>query len=145
MGYDAVRYNERPEIVKLARTEPLLYKTACLITAQHNMFKSSETTEDSEYKRWGLYPLLSTEPIAIDNRNPLLFLLSIVDTIDCTKRFEKLLISGESRNSIPIKKVLKNIRIQFDDDGIIVDYTPLFLAFNKYFSFGGLFYNKIAR
>lgn len=142
MGYEYYRVNNRPEIVQLARTEPLLYKTVCLITAQHNIFRSSNTTSDLEYEKFGLHPLLSTEQIAIDKRNPLLFLLSLVDTIECTKNFEKLLMPDSSIISIPIKKVLKNVQIQFDDDGIVVDYSSLSVVFNKYHS---LFKSKITR
>ena len=134
MGYDSIWYNNNPTIVVIARTEPILYKTACLITAQHNMFRSSNTTSDLEYEKFGLNPLLSTEPIAIDKRNPLLFLLSLVDTIECTKRFEKLFMPDGAPISIPIKKVLQNMQIQFDDDGIVVDYSSLSVVFNSFHS-----------
>ena len=134
MGYERIRYNNNPRIVEIARTEPLLYKTACLITAQHNIFRSSNTISDLEYEKFGLHPLLSTKPIAIDKNNPLLFLLSLVDTIECTKRFEKLFVPDGTPISIPIKRVLQNMQIQFDDDGFVVDYSSLSLLFNKYHS-----------
>lgn len=76
--------------MRLARTEPLLYKTACLIAAQHNIFKSENLESDTTYKEYGLNSLLSTTPIAVSNANPLLYLLSVVDTIECSKRYEKI-------------------------------------------------------
>ncbi len=132
MGYEHYIVNNRPEIVQLARTEPLLYKTACLITAQHNMFKSTNAT-DSDYEHFGLHPLLSSAPIAIDRNNPLLFLLSLVDTIECTKRFEKMpLKDGGYTIGIPIEFVLHNVRIRMDDDGIIIDYSSLSKVISNY-------------
>lgn len=132
MGYDLYRSTNRPEIVQLARTEPLLYKTACLISAQHNMFRSSNSTSDLVYEKFGLKPLLSTEPIAIDKNSPLLFLLSLVDTIECTKRFEKIPLKESGYTTgIPIQSVLKSVRIQLDDDGIIIDYSSLHQEINN--------------
>ena len=142
LGYDHYVVNNTPGIVELAKTEPLLYKTACLITAQHNMFRSSNPTSDIEYEKYGLHPLLSTEPIVIDKNNPLLFLLSLVDTIECTKRFEKLLLPNENLFHIPIEKVINNMWIEFNDDGIVVDYSSLFSTFSKYHS---LLYSKKKR
>jgi len=65
-----------------------------------------------------------------------LFLLSLVDTIECTKRFEKLYwIDGCSKPiSLPIKHVLDNVQIQLNDDGIIIDYSSLSSVIKNYCS-----------
>lgn len=126
--YNSVRINPNQHIVRLARTEPVLYKTACLIAAQHNMFRSNGPASDYEYSKYGLSALLSSSPIAVTIDNPLLYLLSIVDTIECTKRFSRNsscngLFLHPSRLSV--KTILQNIDIELDDDGIIVDYSKL--------------------
>lgn len=135
MGYELVKINNDSNILKLARTEPLLYKTACLITAQHNMFRSLNEETDREYEEYGLYPLLSTKPIAISKENALLYLLSIVDTIECTKTFERLSVSNDknvAEFSLSIKKVLNSVSIELNDDGITVDYSGLETVIGKY-------------
>lgn len=136
LGYDHYRINERPEIVKLARTEPVLYKTACLIAAQHNMFRSSNTDSDKIYSQYGLDSLLSTTPVAVTRDNPLLYLLSIVDTIECTKGFEKMSIPDSTKSfNLSIKTVLENVLIELNDDSIIVDYSPLRDVIKEYWCF----------
>ena len=136
LGYEHYSINERPEIVKLARTEPVLYKTACLVAAQHNIFRSSNKDSDIIYSQYGLDSLLSKTPIAVTKDNPLLYLLSIVDTIECTKCFEKIPVPGSNKTfDMSIKTVLDNVVIELNDDSIIIDYSPLRDVINEYWCF----------
>lgn len=107
---------------RLIETEPLLYKTACLTAAQHNMYRSESVKQDEDYRIHGLFPLLSTAPIAINRNNPLLFLLSIVDTIECTKRFSK---AENPEKYLQTNTVIKNILIGVDGKTIIIDFSML--------------------
>lgn len=140
LGYDHYTINERPEIVKLARTEPVLYKTACLIAAQHNIFRSSNIDSDKIYSQYGLDSLLSTTPIAVTKDNPLLYLLSIVDTIECTKCFENLYLNEDDKRNhsndfgLSMKEVLYNVEIETEDDGFIIDHTGLESVIGGYWS-----------
>lgn len=62
-----------------------LYKTACLMAAQHNIFIPTSENKDI-YINAKLEKLIS---LKITLKNPLLLLLSIIDTIECTKRFSR--------------------------------------------------------
>lgn len=106
----------------LIKTEPLLYKTACMIAAQHNLFKSGSKLSDVDYRKYNLDVLLSTSPILIDDNNPLLLLLSIVDTIECSKRFSK---KTNPKKYLQTMTILDNIYIEVKDGEIIVDFTRL--------------------
>lgn len=136
LRYGNYRLNHDARILNLARTEPLLYKTACLIAAQHNMFRSSNTDSDKIYSQYGLDSLLSTTPVAVTRDNPLLYLLSIVDTIECTKGFEKMSTPDSTKSfNLSIKTVLENVLIELSDDSIIVDYSPLRDVIKEYWCF----------
>lgn len=133
LGYKHCFINKNQRIVKLAKTEPLLYKTACLITAQHNLFRSNNDYTDIKYKKYGLNELLSDSPIMVAKDNPLLFLLSIVDTIECTKRFKDLVLEKDRKNcecshnfGLTIKEVIQNVYVELNNDGIVIDYSMLF-------------------
>lgn len=70
-------------------------KIACIIGASHNIFKSSSIEQDNIYKKYKLSKLLSTSAIRVRKENNILSLLSLVDTIECTKRFSTKENSGE--------------------------------------------------
>lgn len=112
-----VAFREDQRLNRLYRDELLMYKAACLVTAQHNMFKSSSAETDETYMRYGLTELLSDKPVAVTKSNPLLMLLSIVDTIECTKRFYD--------SPIGIKDILETIDIALYDCSIRVDFGNL--------------------
>lgn len=103
-------------------TEPLLYKTACLVAAQHNLFKSGSKESDSKYIEYNLTSLLSTAPVQINENNALLLMLSIVDTIECSKRFSK---KTNPKKYLQTMTILKNIDIEVNVDFILVDFTNL--------------------
>lgn len=134
MGYERWRINTSPEVLRLAKTEPLLYKTACLIAAQHNMFRSITYDTDLKYIKYGLHGLLSTDPVVISKDNPLLFLLSIVDTIECTKRFRNMSLPNVmySKFGLNVRDVLDNVYIDLDDDGLTIDYSHIQALIGRY-------------
>ena len=60
------------------------------------MFKATEKY-DAKYGKHGLNGLLSTAPIKVTKKNKLLLLLSLVDIIECTKRFSSKKINGDKK------------------------------------------------
>ena len=115
-------------VATLQKTEPLLYKTACLLASQHNMFRSESPEKDLEYREYGLTQLLSNTPILIDGRNPLLLMLSLVDTIECSKRFSKRTNRKKYLQTITI---LEKTSIEVSKEQIVIDYTELHQYMNK--------------
>lgn len=100
----------------------LLYKTACMLAVQHNIFRSYSKKTDKLYSKYNLDQLLSTSPVAVTEGNPLLLLLGLVDTIECTKRFSQ---SSNPRKYFLSRTVLENILIEVNENEIILDYSPL--------------------
>lgn len=96
-------------------------KIACMIAASHNIFKSGDKDADEVYKQYGLADLLSTSAVRITKENQLLLLMSLVDTIECTKRF------SQRRNPsayLQQATTLKYVDIT-TDDGIELDFSRL--------------------
>ena len=60
--------------------------------------------------------------MAVTEDNPLLLLLGLVDTIECTKRFSQS--SNPKKYFLP-RTVLENILIEVNENEIILDYRPL--------------------
>lgn len=103
-------------------------KIACYTAAAHNIFKSSKKEDDSKYLDVHLDNLLSYSPKRITIKNKLLMLLSLVDTIECTKRFSK----RENPNEYLIQKtILENVMIELKDNSLIIDYSNLYKYINK--------------
>lgn len=100
------------------------YKTACLIAAQHNIFKSSEEKFDLVYNNFeNLKNLVSTSDYKVGKNNRLLFLLSIVDTIECVKRFSK---KQNPKTYLQTKTILKKVKMEITESRIIIDFTNLY-------------------
>lgn len=99
-----------------------IYKIACIIAASHNIFKSSGDEYDEKYQEYGLDNLLSTSPIRINEHNKLLLLLSLVDTIECTKRFSA---KENPKEYLHQKTTLKYVNIDFEDHRVNLDFSPL--------------------
>ncbi len=97
-------------------------KISCFITASHNIFKSCSDITDVEYLKYGLTGLLSGEPIRVTKKNTVLLLLSLVDTIECTKRFSAW---QNKKRFLKQKTVLKCVSIELMEKAIKVDYSPL--------------------
>lgn len=100
-----------------------IQKIACIIAASHNIFKSGNAETDTKYMEYGLDNLLSTSSVRINDSNKLLLLLSLVDTIECTKRFS----AKENRKEfLQQKTTLKYVGISFEDNKISLDFSGLY-------------------
>ena len=100
-----------------------IYKSACLVTASHNVFKSSDKRCDQVYVEFGLNQITSDKQACITRENKLLYILSIVDTIECTKRFSR---RNDSANYLEQRTVLQNVDIVAEENQVTVDYSKLY-------------------
>lgn len=98
-------------------------KIACYTAASHNIFKSDSCKNDELYQQYELNNLLSHLPPRINESNPLLLLLSLIDTIECTKRFSK---KENPEEYLEQKTTLKYVNIESFQDKIVLDFFPLF-------------------
>lgn len=99
-----------------------IQKLACYIAASHNVFKSSDLTDD-KYKIFGLYNILSTSSVRIDETNKILLLLSLVDTIECTKRFSK---KSNPKQYLEQGTTIKKVGIILEEGTLKMDYSNLY-------------------
>lgn len=99
-----------------------IQKISCIIAASHNIFKSNTKEKDEKYIEARLENLTSTSPVRITKANFLLLLLSLVDTIECTKRFSK----KENPNEYLVQStVLSRVDINVKENEIQVDFDRL--------------------
>ena len=98
-----------------------IQKIACIISASHNIYKSSLKT-DKIYVRYSLDKLTSESPVRVTRKNPLLLLLSLVDTIECTKRFSK---KENAKEYLIQSTTLKYVDIEVCNGAAIIDFTRL--------------------
>lgn len=101
-----------------------IQKIACYITASHNIFKSDSVECDIDYMKYGLNNLLSTSPKKVTKENQLLLLLSLVDTVECTKRFSKKENGG--RGYLKHSTILENVVVNFMPDSVEIDFGELY-------------------
>ena len=73
---------------ELSYRDVLYYKASCLTICQHNIFKSDGPSSDLSYGN-KLSHLFHNGGYFIGRNHPLLLLLSLVDTIECVKRFSR--------------------------------------------------------
>ena len=99
----------------------IITKAAAITIAQHNIFKSPNAENDNKYPR-SLAKLYSTSRFKINKDTLILLILSLIDTVDCIKRFSKNNNSGISFRSIT---VLKGIELTFYTDSIIISFVGL--------------------
>lgn len=97
-------------------------KKACMAIAQHNIYKSNSDTDNAKLPDV-LYPkLASTSSFRISQKNPLLLFLSLVDTIECVKKFSK----GESEKQyFKSLTVLRKVNMSISDNSIMLDLSEL--------------------
>ncbi|MDD6197442.1 MAG: hypothetical protein PUB12_11310 [[Clostridium] aminophilum] len=101
-----------------------MQKIACYVTASHNIFKSASSKSDVLYIKFGLDGLLSSSPIRVTTANMLLLLLSLVDTIECTKRFSAK-VNGNI-NYLQQSTTLKYVSVEEQPEGIGLDFSGLY-------------------
>lgn len=101
-------------------------KTICMTVAQHNIFKSPNDKYDDEYRKFNLNKLISTSDFRIGREYPYLYILSLVDTIECIKLFSKKDPLGDE-GSFNALTVLKNISLCFGkmNKEILLDFSSL--------------------
>ena len=102
-------------------------KVACFVTVSHNIYKSNGPESDDKYKEYKLNRLLSTSKQRVTRKNKLLLLLSLVDTIECTKRF-----SAKINPELYLQEIatLKRIKIDVTKKCVEMDFTPLYKYIN---------------
>lgn len=104
----------------------LIAKAACLTIAQHNIFKSDSVKTDKTYPSNLLHKLGYNSDFRISKKNPLLLLLSIVDTIECVKRYSKQNSSNSSDNHfLQTVTILKSIKAEVTREKIVWDVAEL--------------------
>lgn len=108
----------RPNSVK----DILFYKAICLTIAQHNIFKSSSDKKDEDYKNYGLDILCYDSDYFIDVDTPILALLTLVDTIECVKRFSR---AENDESYLTANTVLSSIKLSVSENEIILDFSDL--------------------
>ena len=105
-----------------SNTLTCIQKISCIVAASHNIFKSNDKEQDKMYRKFGLNSLLSTSPTRVKKENNLLSLLSLVDTIECTKRF--------SRKANPSEYLIQSTTLKYIDvdprkEEIIINFERL--------------------
>lgn len=105
----------------------LFYKTACLTIAQHNIYKSNSLEADEFYGA-DLKHLHHNSKYLIDSKHTLLYLLSLVDTIECVKLFSK---SEAKSKYFETLTVLKNVELLVNENEIIIDFSMLYNKIKK--------------
>lgn len=117
-------------------------KKFCLAIAQHNIYKikgdedihtAYEVSDDFADK---------INKVKIDEKTPLLLFLSLVDTVECIKKFSKEKNSGHHFNT---KTVLEKLYLSVEKDKIVLDFSRLRKhaeQYNKIEWFEKIFGNK---
>lgn len=100
-----------------------IQKLACFITASHNIFKSCKIEKDKKYKEYQLYRLLSAEQPLVTEKNSILLLLSLVDTIECTKAFSK---TKNPETYLIQRTTLEKVDVFSSKSSITVDFSNLY-------------------
>lgn len=129
------RYCQEVERVKIDPSYAINYiqKIACYTAASHNIFKSRDAEKDVEYNDFGLTELLSSSPVRISLDNKLLLLLSLVDTIECTKRFSASAGRIDGKENLSQKEpkyfqqstTIKNVDISFQEEKVLLDFSNI--------------------
>ena len=92
-------------------------KDACTAICQHNIFKSSSSSS-YYYECFELYELLDSN-IRITALDLLTFVLSIVDTIDCSKRYNQNITVF--CNNLFVEPSGNSILISYDNSNVFED------------------------
>ncbi len=98
-----------------------IQKISCIIAASHNIYKA-DAKNDNCYMKFELKDLTSTSPIRITRSNFLLLLLSLVDTIECTKRFSK---KANAKEYLWQSTILKYVDINVNNQALKIDFSRL--------------------
>lgn len=105
-------------------------KCVSLTVAQHNIFKSGSLKSDADYPLSLLPKLGYGSDFRITRETPLLLLLSLVDTIECVKRFGKGRLGNKSFQT---QTVLKNVYVRVDSNCVTLDFHKFRDEWNRKF------------
>ena len=125
MGGVITFYNSIRKIKKSGcnENEILIAEASSLTIAQHNIFKSSSKECDRKYPEGLLKKLGHDSSFRINRKTPLLLLLSLVDTIECVKKFGKKDQEDNGNKSFEALTVLKSIFVFSDKEKIEIDLS----------------------
>ena len=111
---------------KMARLREWSYNKETMemcIRDRHNIFKSSSKECDRKYPEGLLKKLGHDSSFRINRKTPLLLLLSLVDTIECVKKFGKKDQEDNGNKSFEALTVLKSIFVFSDKEKIEIDLS----------------------
>ena len=113
----------------ISKFDWLQMRCGSLTIAQHNIFKSPPKTDpgyrkdtDEMLENEGLFRLMSDSDLRVSSKTPLLLLLSIVDTIECVKRFSKSETDGRYLQTLT---VLRSIQVEVSKERIVLGFSQL--------------------
>lgn len=98
-----------------------IIKSCSLAVAQHNIFKADKKYDD-DYRDYGLEVLLSTSRFRIAKEKTLVLFLSLVDTIECVKKFSK---SQNISKYFETLTTLKQVKMAVNEERIEIDLSEL--------------------
>lgn len=105
------------------RDNMLIIKATCMNIAQHNIFKSSSSEIDEQLSAYTSLAMLHKDTdFKINKTSPLLLYLSLIDTVECVKRFSK---SCNKKSFLQTESVLTNVKAEVNKNSIKLDYSNL--------------------
>ncbi len=132
VDYKNKKFAFQPGNTELCFERIPLYQDICFRIMEHNIWKDNNLYEISN----PLYEIDAGHFLRIDFVEPLLYLLSIVDTIEMTKKFCRYSDESKDKDRYVFPKTLGNyIKIDISDEVIDIDYSELeyFIKKHKYF------------
>ncbi|MBQ0035696.1 MAG: hypothetical protein KBT35_02130 [Firmicutes bacterium] len=117
-------YKEKKNIIPITPDNDItkVQKIAAITIASHNIFKNSKKDnptwkkQNKKLKMLGLDKLMTNSKYKIAKDNELLSLLSLVDTIECYKKFRR----DETRSMVNTNTILDTIDISFSNKKEII-------------------------
>ncbi len=125
--------NFQPDNVKLNFERIPVYQDICFRIMEHNIWKNNNLYEVSN----PLHEIDAGHFLRIGYMEPLLYLLSLVDTIEMTKKFCRYSDESEDKDRFVFPKTLgTKIKIEISDGVINIDYSELenFIKKHEYFN-----------
>lgn len=113
--------------IRLA-TKLVRAKKAMITIAQHNIYKSSSPEKDNMMPKILKRKLSQASSIRISTKTPFLLFLSLVDTIECVKKFSKATNSGGYLETLT---VLKAVKVAVSENEIKLDLSELRSKWNN--------------
>lgn len=104
------------------KEELTIIKACSLAITQHNIFKSGSRERDKHYEAYNLHTLLSDSPFRISPDKCLLLFLSLVDTVECVKKFSQKQNKDKYFETLT---TLKYIKMAVTENEISIDLSEL--------------------